>query len=187
MKFFRKALFVMLPAIVVGAGFPCPAHGQSARETVMVLKKLKTRCETGVSYSDYPKALADAKLQVRRFLEGKEAVRDPLLAIKLQRIIELYEEARLTWGLKFRKSSTPADRFHRGGLLAFADEEDLAIWLAFLAAYPAADKDIGAGGAVVAGQSASIDAMVRMIWSRAAEELAEAESLLPGVGTKPKS
>lgn len=69
MKFFRKALFVMLPAIVVGAGFPCPVHGQSARETVMVLKKLKTRCETGVSYSDYPKALADAKNAWRNNLD----------------------------------------------------------------------------------------------------------------------
>lgn len=153
----------------------------------MVLKKLKTRCETGISYSHYPLALADAKLQVRRFLEGKEAGRDPLLAMRLEGIIELYEEARLTWSLKFRKSDTETGRFHRGGLLSLTDEEDRTIWSTFLIAYPEADKDIGAGGAVVGGHSASVDAMVRMIWNRAARELKEAESSLPGAGIKPKS
>lgn len=179
--------WVLLPAVLLGAFLPCAAEGQSMREAIAVLKKLKTRCETGISYSNYPQALMDAKLQVRRFLEGREAGRDPVLAMRLEGILELYEEARLTWGLKFRKSDTEADRFHRGGLLTFADEQDRAIWSTFLVAYPEAEKDIGAGGAVVGGESASVDAMVRMIWNRAAKELKEVESSLPGAGVKPKS
>jgi hypothetical protein len=187
MKDFRKKLLALLPAILLGVFFPCFAHGQSAREAIKVLKELKVRCEKGISYTAYPTALADAKLEVRRFLGGKEATQNLLLAFKMEAILELYEEARLTWGLKFRKTNTSADRFHRGGLLTLADEQDKAVWSAFLTAYPEADKDIGAGGAVVNGQSASIDAMVRMIWNRAAKELTEVENLLPGSGIKPMS
>lgn len=187
MKHFGKKLPALLPAILLGVFVPCFAHGQSAREAINALKKLKNKCEAGISYSDYPPALADAKLEIRRFLEGREAAQNPFLVAKMDAILEIYEEARLTWSVKFRKTNTPADRFHRGGLLALTDEQDMAIWSAFLAAYPTADKDIGAGGAVVGGQSASIDAMVRMIWSRAAKELAEAEYLLPGSGIKPTS
>lgn len=186
MKDFRKKLLALLPAILFGVFMPCFAHGQSARETIKVLKHFKVRCEKGISYSAYPTALADAKREVRRFLGGKEAAENLMLAIRMEVILELYEEARLTWGLKFRKTNTSADRFHRGGLLTLGDEQDKAVWSAFLTAYPEADKDIGAGGAVVNGQSASIDAMVRMIWTRAAKELAEAETLLPGAGIRPK-
>jgi hypothetical protein len=186
MNNYSKKLLALLPAILIMVSFPDLARGQSAREAVNALKKLKIKCERGISYSNYPLALADAKLEVRRFIEGKEAAQNPLLVVRLDQIIELFEEARLTWGLKFRKTNTRADRFHRGGLLTFADEEDKAIWSTFLTAYPEADKAIGAGGVVVNGQSASVDAMVRFIWSRAAKELAEAENLLPGSGIKPK-
>lgn len=187
MKDMKRKLLVVLPAMLFGVFLPCFAQGQSPREAIQALKKLKNRCEAGISYGDYPPALAETRLEVRRFLEGREGGRDLLLAVKMEAILEIYEEARLTWSLKFRKADTESGRFHRGGLLTFADEQDQAVWAAFLAAYPTADKDIGAGGAVVGGQSASIDAMVRMIWKRAAKELAEAESLLPGAGIKPKS
>ena len=188
MNNFNRRLLTRLSAVLLIVAFPCVARGQPlARGAIKVLKELKAKCQSGIAYSRYSQALADTTLEVNRFLESKEATENPPIAIKIYTIMVLYEEARVTWGLKYARTNSYADRFHRGGLLSFTDEQDKATWSAFLSIYPEADKDIGSGGAVVNGQSASIDSMVRVIWSRAAKELAEAEKLLPGSGIKPKS
>jgi peptidoglycan hydrolase CwlO-like protein len=76
------------------------AFGQSAKEAVMALKKLQVRYQTGVSYKDYPTALADAKFPVQLYLESPEAESTPELSEALKNAISYLDKANEMVSLK---------------------------------------------------------------------------------------
>lgn len=78
-----------------------PAFAQSAKEAILALKKIESRCQSGISYADYDPAVGDAKVPVSLFLESEEAKRSPELTDSMNKVISHYEYAGKIWQLRF--------------------------------------------------------------------------------------
>ncbi len=85
-------------------GQTAPAFGQSSKEAIRALKKLEAKCQAGINYRDYVRALGEAKFEVNLFLEGKEAKNNPDLAELVTKAMKEYEEARDYWEMHIRSS-----------------------------------------------------------------------------------
>jgi hypothetical protein len=96
----RKLLSLTLIIII---GIPGISFAKSAKEALKELKKIEARTETGISYRDYPKVLADAKVEVNEFLESKEAKKKPQLAEHIKKALDYYLIAGDIWNIKFMR------------------------------------------------------------------------------------
>ncbi len=74
---------------------------QSAKDAYKSLKKLEARTATGISYKDYPQSVAEAKVEVDMFLDGKAAKKNPPFSDHLKKAMDYYLVAIKIWDIKF--------------------------------------------------------------------------------------
>jgi len=179
----RKKMFVSLFIILL---VPSLTIAETAVDAYKALKKLEAHCQTGISYIEYRKALAEPKYVVNMFLESEEAKQKPELTISIMSVIHDYETAGDTWKMQFAGSR----KTH------FIDV-DSDIGKLLLKIYPEANKDLKDGGAIVDVRQVfrnqevliqkafgnkvvkiNIDAMVKIIWQSASKKLAEIKTML---------
>lgn len=134
----------------------------SATAALRAIKRLQTQVQTGISYQDYGRAVADARFEVRQFNEGAAARNQPDLARRLDAIIEHYVTANVVWRQRFGGS--------RVSDLLWDDEMANRLQ----GRYPqiAALKDKSLNRIIIV-------AAVTVIWAAAAEEIQRASASLP--------
>ena len=76
----------------------------AAKEALKTLKKLNARVTTGISYQDYPAALADAKVGVEQFIESPDSKLLPQVANSMTLAMDHFERANRLWRLKFSQN-----------------------------------------------------------------------------------
>lgn len=91
------------------------AFAQSAKEALMGLKKLESRCQAGISYHDYSSAMADAKFPVNIYMQSNDAKRYPELTESIAKCIQHYEFVNALWHGKM--SGRRGEALHDGLIL----------------------------------------------------------------------
>ena len=156
----KKYFFISL-VFVVAITISIPVYAQSAKDALMGLKKLQTRCEAGISYRDYSNAVADAKFPVKLFLESSDANKSPELIESIIKVMKHYEFAGMVWQNAFSNSAL------RGSLTKPMEN-------VIIKQYPRADKDIKEGGAHSKDYGLDFllkEAVFAIIWDEASKEL----------------
>lgn len=143
------------------------ASSPSGSEALIALKKLETRCETGISYRDYSSALAEAKFPVRMFVESENATNHPDVAAIFDKAVRHYEFAGKLWNAKFTAASD--DRLLSGGFI----HQKGALGLLIKETYPEAP---------MMNKFYPLDLMLPFVWGKASNELIEATKLLATAG-----
>lgn len=100
------------------------SFGASADEALTALKKLRSRCEVGISYRDYSGAIADANYEVKEYLGSSQAKQYPEVAKYINGALLDYVYAVALWHSKF------ATRWGE-----FVDPDDYR-WKSFIEMYP---------------------------------------------------
>lgn len=147
------------------------AHLPLAREAVKALKRLETRFQAGISYSDYMQEFGNARHTVNLFLESQEARKGFLLTNSIRNAMAHVENAAKLWEYK---NKYRRDYVHK-------TRGDLQLYLNL---YPDASKPRELGGA--RGDTGElndviwIDSLLSIIMNEASKELNRV-SRAPGV------
>ena len=72
-----------------------------ANVALSAVKRFQTKLQTGLSYRDYSSALADAKFEVRQFIDNKSSVDAPDFIHMLNVIVRHYDLANTVWSKRF--------------------------------------------------------------------------------------
>jgi hypothetical protein len=91
----RNTMVAMLFALIILFGNVCFA--QSAKEAVRALQKLQAKLEAGMTYLDYVSALENTWFEVKSFLEGPEANKEPKLTSEINQSMDNYRFAKEYW------------------------------------------------------------------------------------------
>lgn len=82
--------FVLLILLGFSLIFTDIVFAQSAKDAVMALQKLETRCNMGVSHRDYFPALGDAMFPVNLYLKSEESKSNPEMKLAILKIVGHY-------------------------------------------------------------------------------------------------
>lgn len=141
-------------------------EAQTASDAIKSITRLGARIEIGISYRDYTNALGDANADVRAFLDGTEAAKNPEARTALQAAIGRYVEARELW----------ATMFSRYGSQFLPPNS--AVAREVLTRYPGAAAPIANVGAALPDGSISVEMLLPHIWRAAALDVAAARRAL---------
>lgn len=166
----KRILFICMAFTLL---LPTFAFGQSAKESIMALKRLGSRVETGISYGDYAPALGEANFQVKLFLESQDAKSNPDLALRLLKAIKHYENALTVWNYKFSQ---------RGNSVALYENSDKEMFRQVLDIYPDAPYEKGWRTNIM-----PYAVLLSFIWNKASEEIGKASDLLSKSAVKEMS
>jgi hypothetical protein len=140
---------------------------QSSHEAFKALKKLETRCQVGISYSDYKRDLGDVVYEVSSYTDSLKAKRLSNLTDAMATAVAHYVFAGRVWELKMI-----------GDKVIIKDDQ---AYREILKIYPKANKDISQGGALInftGKTSIYIDALIPIIWSEASLAVREVERIM---------
>jgi hypothetical protein len=165
---------VILSVVLLFFAFSPNVFGQTAREAVMALKKLQTRCSIGLSYSDYSSALAEAKSPVKLYLESPEAKNAPALLQALITALSHYDSVIRVWGYEFTKTSITNEIYSKS---------DSSLYNAIKIDYP----DVTVHSSFLKCDYIVIDEAISIIWSKAAGEVGLASDLLAKADKEPEA
>lgn len=138
----------------------------SAQHALKELKRLEVRVSTGVSYSDYPAVLSNAKFEVLQFTESPYAKSLPEVTAAMILAIDHYDNARTLWSYKFVGGGVPAKVVST----ALSGEENYVEALA--------TKYKGISENDSGYKRIFIDRGILIVWEAAANEIHQAEKLL---------
>ncbi|HVN72767.1 MAG TPA: hypothetical protein VMU10_12165 [Desulfomonilia bacterium] len=97
-----KSKIIMLVGLCIFS-LSANASGQSAREAVDNLKKLQSKCESGITYNEFMRVLTPAEEPARQYLQSPDANRTPEFSQTLTSLINTYEFARSVWMVEYPK------------------------------------------------------------------------------------
>ena len=142
------------------------AFGQSAKEAIMALMKLQLKCETGILYSDYMPAIAEAKTSVMAYSESPASRNAPEFSEALSSSLAHYELA----------GSIFEYMFHAGAGQHFVSTQDPKLFHKIRQAYPELhiyeQKD---------ESGFSYSEAIQIMWTRAASQIERASERIPSV------
>jgi hypothetical protein len=156
---------------IISLIFSIPAHAQSAKNAVVALEKLETRCDAGVSYLDYNIALANAKIPVNFYLEGPEYSRNEALAASIKKVMSHYEFVGRAWRNAISNGGNPT-------LFSAGMESEI------VGKYPITDKSVSEGGARLSNGTLMKETVFAIIWGTASSELRKVSLLLDKEASK---
>jgi hypothetical protein len=177
---------------------PAESTLDSARQALKAFKKLEARVSTGISYRDYPAALADAKVEAEQFAGSRAAEGVPDVANLIRMIALRYEEALVLWNYKFRKdgiyqtvtsniTESSGDGFFTARTTTVRVDPKMQAYIGSLnAAYPsiASNPAWGDGKTIFppdypkTGTMIGIDAGISIIWAKASSDVANLSAML---------
>jgi hypothetical protein len=154
-------------------------YAQSAKESVRALQKLQARIEVGISYRDYAPALGDAKFEVNLFLQNPEAQEKKELALRIKKIMMIYEIALSAWGSSFVELQRG---LVRPGMIRIVTVQP------FTTDFPELEEEISAWNKITRQKDrlVLIEYVLRGIWRAAGRELQKTNDLLLGNLEQPK-
>lgn len=141
----------------------------SLRSAVLALRRLQSRVESGVSFTDYPAVLSEAKFGVSSVLsDSRSGPIAPAVADSLRTALTHYETAMEVWRVRFQSSvGRPLPSFFRF--------ENPGLFDRIRVSYP--DLPTTAG---VTGPGFGYSTALPHIWSKATEQTDLAEAALAG-------
>jgi hypothetical protein len=155
--------------LILSMGIPASTHAQSAKDALMALEKLEARCQGGISYSDYVKALGEAKFRFNLYYKSPDAEKYPDLSDSFEKAILHYEFAGMVWRQKMSK---------KYGEFIDIDSE---LGKSITRSYPNAIKGMNAGSGMDSGGYA-VDVLLPLIWAEASKELEITTNLYAKLG-----
>ena len=156
---------------IISLIFPISVHAQSSQSAVRGLEKLRTQCESGISYQDYKIAVMNAKRPVNFYLESSESSRNATLVTAIKKVMSHYEFVERVWrdAISNEGKATP-----------FSEGMELEI----IGRYPITDKSIPEGGARQSNTTLMKETVIVIIWGTASGELGKVALLLDKEASK---
>lgn len=166
----KRLTWVVLLALLALSSLPCDAGAApEAHQALQGLQEVRSTLSVGVSYLDYTRRVADAKIRVDRYLaqpeRGDRAAREAI-----NEAVEFYRVASIAW----RISATLYVQETRA--LGAESALDRCGQLRPLLARRDSSKITDGSVAGVRGLNAARD--FKILWSCASDKIAEAEKLL---------
>jgi hypothetical protein len=159
---------IILSVVLLIIGISTDVFGQPAKEAVMALKNIQSRCEMGISYKDYSPALAEVKIPVSLYLESTESKNTPNLSEALKMAIIHYDNAQKVWDDKYS-----GDKVRNYICSTFSP----TLYDRMKKNYP--DIKVTENSFIISSIPCfNIDEALLVIWSKAASEVKKASDLL---------
>ncbi len=161
-----SVLFIVLCSLL----FMCSSN-ELSKGAITALKKLASKTEVGVSYNDYSATLGDVNYEVNKFMESKEAKRNPELAKSISKVMDHYKTARQVWEMKFHYGTNGI--IYLGSNNSKSPIDNMIAYI--LKNYPeVASTKVTSGK----DEMLSLDVIISIIWGAASRELKVAASLV---------
>lgn len=163
---------VILSAVLILVVSVQSVYAQSAKEALMSLKKLQSKCEAGILYNEYPPSLAETKAQVMDYLQSPLSSDEPEFAEALGSALGHYECAGQVFDYMYKA----------GAGQHFVSTLDPSLFAKVKQRYPElniyVNKDIS---------GFSYSEAIQVMWARAASEVERAFDNLPSRAGKTTS
>lgn len=160
---------VVLSTVLILAVSVQYAHAQSAKDALMSLKKLQSKCEAGILYNEYPPSLAEAKVQVMDYLQSPVSSNEPEFSEALGSALGHYECAGHIFDYMY----------NAGAGQHFVSTQDPSLFAKVKQRYPElsiyVSKDIS---------GFSYSEAIQVMWARAASEVERAFDNFPSKAVK---
>jgi hypothetical protein len=98
--FMKKMLGIVLIFFI---GLSGTAFGQPANEAIEALQKLSSKCDTGISFRDYTRAVGDTSFAVKSYLDNPESNKNHRLKESIQKAWGHFLMAKDAWNLRFAR------------------------------------------------------------------------------------